>query len=292
MVTGGTGFVGRALIEILKQQHEVIVLTRDLLHAQRLFTDEIKCVSDYRKLDASQINAVINLAGAPIADKRWSAKRVEELRGSRIQLTRELANWLKFNKAELEVFLSASAVGFYGRQGHRFVDEQTTPVDEFTHQLCNDWEKEALLTEAFCRRVCCMRFGLVVGADGGFLQKMLLPFKLGLGGRLGNGEQYMSWVHLSDVVKTMIFLLEHPTCQGVFNVTAPHPVTNTEFTQTLAKVLNRPAFCHVPAFVLQTALGEMSDLLLTGQRVIPERLKQAGFEFEYEDLEKALREVI
>jgi uncharacterized protein (TIGR01777 family) len=182
-------------------------------------------------------------------------------------------------------------VGFYGSRGADPVTEDSSPRDEFTHRLCADWEREALAAEQFGARVCLSRTGIVVGPEGGFLQRMLLPFKCGLGGRLGDGEQYMPWVHRDDVVNALIWMLESKDAAGPFNVVSPHPVSNRTFTRTLGRVLRRPTVLPVPAFVLETGLGEMSTLLLNGQRALPARLQEAGFKFAFPELTPALENV-
>jgi len=188
--------------------------------------------------------------------------------------------------------INASAVGFYGDQGDTDVDETTAPADDFGHQLCHQWEQLATQAEALNVRVCIVRIGLVVGRDGGFLEKMLPPFKLGVGGRFGSGQQWMSWVHRDDLVRIIVWLLEHQECSGVYNATAPYPVRNKDFTNILAKKLKRPALLPMPSFVANALFGEMAGLFLTGQRVLPRRITEAGFEFNYPDLKTALAEVL
>ena len=183
-------------------------------------------------------------------------------------------------------------MGFYGDQGDATVTEDTSPNDEFTHRLCRDWENAAKPLADDGVRVCFSRTGVVAGPGGGFLERMILPFKLGLGGRLGSGTQYMPWRHRDDVVGALIWMMENPNASGPFNVVSPNPATNAEFTRTLGKVLHRPTLFPAPAPVLKVALGEMARLLLTGQRAIPERLTQERFEFRYPELEQALSQSV
>ena len=190
------------------------------------------------------------------------------------------------------VMVSGSAMGYYGDQGDKVVDESTPPHDEFAHRLCAQWEAAAKPVEAMGIRLAILRIGLVLEAGGGTLQKMLPPFKLGVGGRFGDGTQFMPWIHRDDLVAAIIYLINQPALSGAFNGSAPHPVTNAEFTQTLAKQLHRPAMFPVPAFVLKAGFGEMSQLLLTGADMRPERLREAGFEFQYPTLSKALAAIL
>jgi uncharacterized protein (TIGR01777 family) len=190
------------------------------------------------------------------------------------------------------VLVSGSAVGVYGNQGDQLVTEETSPNIEFTHELCRDWEQAALEAEKLGVRVCLSRTGVVAGSGGGFLQRMLLPFKLGLGGKLGSGRQYMPWVHRDDVVAALTWMLENEQARGPYNVVSPAPVTNAEFTKGLARVLSRPAILPAPAFALQLMLGEMARLLLTGQRAVPARLEKEGFRFKYPELADALQDSV
>ena len=191
-----------------------------------------------------------------------------------------------------EVFLSGSAIGFYGNQGDTILDETSPGHDDFGHQLCAEWEQQAKKAKEQGVRVCLLRTGLVIGAQGGFLQPMLMPFKLGLGGRLGSGEQWMPWIHIDDHVAICLALLNNTELEGAFNLTAPNPVTNQNFAQTLAGILHRPAFLPAPAWVLKLMLGEMSELLLGSQRVVPKRMLDAGYSFKFTELDAALRDVL
>ena len=190
------------------------------------------------------------------------------------------------------MLISGSAIGYYGDQGDTVLTEQSPPHEDFSGQLCLDWETTAQQAERYGVRVCLIRTGLVIANGGGFLQRLLLPFRLGLGGRIGNGQQWMSWIHRQDWINIAMTMLNDTTMQGAYNATAPHPVTNAEFTQILAHCLNRPALLPVPAWVLKTLLGEMSELVLGSQRVLPERLLAQGFKFQYDDLAVALNAVL
>jgi uncharacterized protein (TIGR01777 family) len=237
-------------------------------------------------------DAVINLAGESIAAKRWTEGRRKLLWDSRVALTAELVDFIAKSELKPGVLVSGSAVGFYGNRGDTPLDEESAFSDDFGHRLCAAWEEAARRAAEHGVRVCVLRTGLVIGRNGGFLQRMLPLFKLGLGGHVGDGRQFMSWVHLEDHVTMTEYLLGHTHLEGVFNATAPNPVTNREFTRCLARTLNRPAFLPVPARVLQLALGEMAELLLGGQRVLPARFQKEPFSFRYEHLEEALRDAL
>lgn len=292
LVTGGTGFIGQVLCPILLEKgYSLTVLSRQPDSQVRSLCGQVEAVGDLQSLKGhSGFDAVINLAGEGIADKRWSESRKQALRDSRVALTRTLVDVIRSWEAPPEVFVSGSAVGFYGDQGSKLVTEDTAPVDEFTHQMCRDWENQALSLASDHTRVCLSRTGIVAGPGGGFLKRMLLPFKLGLGGRIGDGRQFMPWIHRDDVVSALIWMLETPEANGAYNVVSPNPVTNRQFTATLAKVLHRPAIFPVPAAVLKVALGDMAGLLLTGQQAIPKKLTDEGFSFRYKELEGALED--
>ncbi|PCM46046.1 TIGR01777 family oxidoreductase [Marinobacter sp. ANT_B65] len=292
LITGGTGFIGNVLCrELLTRGYKLSVLSRQPASKVQSVCGPVEVITDLEHLRSHKgYSAVINLAGEGIADKRWSDERKQVLRDSRIRLTTTLTEIITSWAQLPEVLISGSAVGFYGDQGSTVVTEATAPHDEFTHQLCKDWENAALESGSHNVRVCLSRTGVVVGSGGGFLQRMIVPFKLGLGGRLGNGHQYMPWIHRNDVVAALIWMLETPEASGAYNVVSPAPVTNRDFTSCLADVLRRPAIFPVPALILETAFGEMSRLLLTGQQAIPARLTDSGFVFELPSLELALKE--
>lgn len=293
LLTGGTGLIGSGLVNLWRGQHQLWVLSRSANKVTDLFGADIKAVTSLTQVDFNQLDAVVNLAGEPIADKRWTAQQKQRLCHSRWDLTEQLVSAINAAKTPPSVFISGSAIGIYGRQQATLIGEDFTHYHaEFTHQLCQRWEQIALQASSEHTRVCLLRTGIVLAVNGGALKKMYLPFKLGLGGPVASGEQYMSWVHINDVLRIIDFLLLQPTLSGVFNVTAPTPVTNAEFSRSLAKTLHRPAILPMPAFVLQLMLGEMADLLLTGQRVIPANLIKAGFEFQFDTLPGALQDLL
>lgn len=294
LVAGGTGLIGSALCKhLVNANHHVTVLSRQPETVTRLCGESVKGVSSLENIDEHiQFEGVINLAGAPIADKHWTKNRKTILEESRIGITSELVNWMKHRDLKPSCFISGSAVGWYGDGGDKYLTEESDFHDEYTHQLCEAWEKQALQAQDLAVRVCIVRTGLVLSPKGGFLNKMLLPFKIGLGGHLGNGQQYMSWIHINDMVKLLQFLLDKQDAEGIVNACSPSPVSNKIFSQSLAKQLNRPAFLPVPAWVLKIILAEMSRLLLTGQRALPKKAQALGFEFDYTELNTALADVL
>ena len=294
LITGGTGFIGRQLCrKLLDRGDELTVLSRSHDQVKSHCGASVTPLASLTTLTAADtFDAIVNLAGAPIADMRWSDKRKTGLIESRIGITHQLIDYIKRTEQKPTCLISGSAVGYYGDSGDQLLDEASPFHDEFTHRLCRDWEAAAIEAEQEGLRVCLLRTGLVVGRNGGFLSKMLLPFRLCLGGRLGDGKQWMSWIHMDDLVGLILFLLDHAELSGPFNGTAPNPVTNSEFTRTLAKSLQRIAFLPIPAATLRIAMGEMSRLLLTGQRVLPKRALDAGFEFRFTRLGPALNDVL
>lgn len=294
LITGGTGFIGSALTgKFLEQGHHVTILSRSREKVTTLFAGKVTPLTDLGRLSAQDsFDVVINLAGAPIFAQRWSERRKKILCDSRIALTEKLVNAIAVMEQKPQVLISGSAIGYYGDQGDKVLTEQSKGMDDFPHRLCADWERAALQAEQLNVRVCLIRTGLVLGRGGGLLKQMLLPFKLGLGGRIGNGKQWMSWIHLQDWLSIAETMIGVPTMQGAYNATAPNPATNRQFTEALAKALKRPACLPIPAFALETLLGEMSELVLGSQRVLPDRLLKQGFQFAYTDLTDALTDIL
>ncbi|WNC74098.1 TIGR01777 family oxidoreductase [Thalassotalea psychrophila] len=294
LITGGTGLIGSAFITKYQHKYKFVVLTRDPNKAKRLLPSSqsinfIDNLSDKTELD--EFDTVINLAGEPIVDKRWTLKQKRSICQSRWKLTNKLSQLINESNKPPKVFISGSAVGYYGRQGDTEINEHYKDInEEFSHKICKVWEDKALLASDKTR-VCILRTGIVLANSGGALQKMLPAFKFCLGGRISSGHQYMSWIHITDMVDAIEFLLNNENCQGPFNLTAPKPVTNQEFTKALAKSLHRPSFMTVPAIALKLLLGEMSDLLLYGQKVLPEHLLAEQFKFNYPNINIALAEL-
>jgi uncharacterized protein (TIGR01777 family) len=294
LMTGGTGLIGRHLCKaLLAKGHQLTVLSR---HPE---TVAVKCGAAMQALATLDdwrpdrtFDAVINLAGEPIVDAWWSENRKQQLRASRIGLTEKLVQCIAAAKQKPTVLLSGSAVGLYGNGGNKELDENARAGNDFAADLCRDWEAAACAAEELGLRVCLLRTGLVLSNNGGLLERMLLPFKLGLGARLGEGKQWMSWVHIDDYVQMVLNLLDDEQLCGPFNMTAPQPVTNAEFTRTLASTLHRPAIFAAPGVVLRLAMGDRAALILEGQRALPTRLAAAGYQFKFPDLGSALNNVL
>lgn len=288
-ITGASGFVGRALRSALEDAgHEPVPVRRDDTGALQWSTDD-----GFDPPDAlSGYDAVVHLAGENIAGGRWNDERKAKIRDSRVQGTRRVVEALKAAAPRPRVLISMSAVGYYGPRGSTELTEDAEPGDGFLADVARAWEAEATAAEALDVRVVRLRLGTVLG-EGGALEKMLPAFKMGVGGRLGDGEQYMSWIHIDDVVGAIVHVLDHDDCAGPFNLTSPEPATNAEFTNALGKALGRPTVIPVPKFALKVAFGEMAEhLLLTGQRVVPQRLLASKFEFARPDLLAALTDAV
>ncbi len=239
-------------------------------------------------------DVVINLAGQGIADKRWTGEIKQQLIDSRINTTKALYDYLKDALVKPDVFISGSALGYYGlHEDDNEIDESGVADDSFSSKICQLWEAEAKRIEDLGIRTCYLRTGIVLGKNGGALGKMLPPFKFGLGGPIGTGKQWMSWIHIEDIVGIIRYAIENDQISGAINGTAPEPVTNKSFARTLGKVLNRPAFMPMPAFVMKLMFGQMAEeLLLSGQRVVPDKISKAGYSFKFKRLESALRNIV
>ncbi|WP_133408591.1 TIGR01777 family oxidoreductase [Parashewanella tropica] len=292
LITGGTGFIGQALVPLLCTEHKVTVLTRNLNNAKAKLGDIPRFIlnlDQFKNLD--NFDVVINLAGEPIADKPWTREQKAKLCHSRWDVTARLVDLFQNSENPPHCLISASAVGYYGRQKVTPIDEDSAPHNEFTHHLCQEWERLALLAQTELTRVCTMRIGVVLDSSGGALQRMLTPFKLGLGGKIASGQQGMSWIHRRDVIRVIQYLMNTPSCQGVYNTTSPNPVSNKLFSKTLAKSLHRPALFPLPRFVAEKMFGEMSDILTEGQYVVPQRLLDEGFKFSYPTIDSAMTQI-
>ncbi len=294
LLTGGTGLIGRSLCHYwIEQGHRLSVWSRRPQQVAQLCGNQVRGVGRLEELTDEPFDAVVNLAGAPIADRPWTRARKAVLWDSRIALTEQLLAWLATREQRPEVLLSGSAVGFYGDGGERELHEDSPPVtSDFAAQLCSAWEETAQRATDLGIRVVILRTGLVLAKDGGFLKRLLPPFKLGLGGPLGNGRQWMPWIHIADQIALIDFLLQRQQASGPYNACAPYPERNGEFARALGRELHRPAILPVPAFVLRTALGELSGLLLGGQRALPTRLQEAGFTFRFIHLDVALADLL
>jgi uncharacterized protein (TIGR01777 family) len=289
VIAGGSGFLGRKLVKRLEGEgHTVTILTRRPAGpSDAPWNPDGSAGNLPQHLDGK--DAVINLAGEGIADRRWTMARKAALRDSRIHATRSLVRASAQCARAPRVFISASAVGYYGPRGDEPVTESTPAGSDFLARLCVEWEQEARSIEWSITRLAIVRTGVVLARDGGALARMLLPFKLGLGATVGSGNQFMPWIHVDDWTAMIAWLLREERAAGPFNASAPAPVTNREFTRTLGRVLYRPAILPAPAFAMRLALGEMAAILLDGQRVLPTCAEQLGFLFTHRTLEPALQ---
>ncbi|WP_065761017.1 TIGR01777 family oxidoreductase [Pseudomonas defluvii] len=293
LLTGGTGLIGQRLCQYwLTKGHQLTVWSRRPEQVGRLCGAGVRGIDRLEAFGDQTLDAVVNLAGAPIADRPWTSARRALLWGSRITLTEQLLAWLEQRQQRPSVLISGSAVGWYGDGGERELTEASRPVKEdFASQLCIAWEETAQQAEALGIRVVLVRTGLVLAIEGGFLSRLRLPFKLGLGGPIGDGRQWMPWIHINDEIALIDFLLQHNDASGPYNACAPEPVRNREFAKRLGRALHRPALLPLPAPLLKLGLGELSTLLLGGQRVRPVRLLAAGFTFQFNDVQSALDEL-
>jgi uncharacterized protein (TIGR01777 family) len=298
LVSGSTGFLGTALVETLEGQgHAVTRLVRpgtaqrsaSSVLAQDIAWDPV--TGQFGAAAAEGAEALIHLAGASIAEGRWNTSRKQLLRTSRIDATRNLVGALAKLQRPPRVIVAASAIGYYGNRGDETLNEASAPGSDFLAELCREWEAETARGAEFGARVVNLRLGIILAAHGGALPRMALPFKLGAGGRLGDGRQWMSWLSLPEVVSIIQFALANSGLSGPVNAVTPNPVRNSEFTAALAKSLHRPALFPAPAFALRLALGEMADaLLLPSQKVMPSKLVDSGYRFLQPDLASALAE--
>ncbi len=291
LITGGSGLLARALTRHLSDKgHIVFTLSR-----KPSSDGTIHWNPDARQLDLSSLEGfdiVIHLAGENLTGI-WTANKRERIYASRIQTTRFLSESLwQLNKPP-RVFISASAVGYYGDRGTEDLTEESKMGSGFLAQLCRDWEQAAQMARREDLGVVHMRLGVVLSADGGFLKKILPVFRLGLGGRIGDGRQYMSWIHIQDVCRAVEFIIIQEKISGPINITAPEPISNRTLTKTLGKILHRPTIFFAPAWLLKMVLGQMADeMLLASARVLPQRLQQSGFKFEYASIAKALEDLL
>jgi uncharacterized protein (TIGR01777 family) len=294
LISGGSGLVGSAATAALQADgHTVAHLVRPggAIKQGDVGWDPTRATVDLAGIEGTEV--VIHLSGAGIGDGRWTSARKQMLRSSRIDTTRVLVDSLSKLKQKPRTLLVASAIGYYGNAGDEILTESSANGTDFLALLCRDWEAEARRAAPLGIRTATLRFGIILSGKGGAVPRMLTPFKLGLGGRLGSGKQWMSWIAIEDVVGIIRFAIANEQVNGPVNVVAPNPVRNEEFTRLLAGMLHRPAIFPAPAFVLKLAMGEMADAVLLGSdRVLPERLLAAGYSFRFQILEPALRAAV
>jgi uncharacterized protein (TIGR01777 family) len=291
-LTGASGFIGSHLVEKLEQAgHELHALGRHPV--DKLSFTPWDSSSGAEPADASLVgaDALVHLAGAPVAT-RWTPEVKRNIRDSRVNGTRALVHALSTQSHRPRVLVSASAIGYYGDRGDEALTENSPAGTGFLAALSKDWEHEALLARSLGIRVVIIRIGIVLGKEGGALARMLTPFRMGAGGRLGSGQQWMSWIHVQDIVGLIQVALDEANAAGPINGTAPNPVTNAVFTAELGKALHRPAIFPAPRFALKAMFGEMADVLLTSQRVIPQAAQQLGYRFQFPDLPQALADLV
>jgi uncharacterized protein len=296
LVTGATGLIGRSLSRLLAGDgHALVGLSRSPekhrgVPAQMHRWDPLAGPPPAEAL--AGVEAVVHLAGEPIAARRWSAEQKKRIRDSRVISTRNLASAISSAKAPPAVFVSGSAVGFYGDRGDDLLDESAGAGKDFLSEVCREWEAAAEPVRQSSVRLVCVRTGVVLSTEGGALKKMLPAFKMGVGGRLGSGRQWFPWIHIEDIVAIFQHAIFNTSLSGPVNGTAPEPVTNAEFTSKLARALKRPAFLPAPEFALRLVMGEMADVLLMGQRAIPKAAVDSGYKFKHPRLDQALEDLL
>lgn len=297
LITGATGLIGRELIKHL-MTHDLVILTRDPHQAkQRLVhvnSQSLSFINDLTQLqDLNHFDAIINLAGEPIAEKRWTAKQKQRICQSRWDITERLVELVHASTHPPAIFLSGSAIGYYGdQQSHPFDESRQVHSSRFPHHICAVWEQIAMKAQSEKTRVCLLRTGIVLSTEGGALKKMLLPYRYGLGGSIGLGEQYMPWIHICDMVRAIVYLLETEHAYGVFNLCAPHPIKNSTFSRCLASTLKRPHLLRIPQWSIRLLMGEASELLCDSIRAKPKKLTELGFQFNYSRIESALKQLL
>ncbi len=301
-ITGATGFVGSRLVERLqKQGMKILVLTRNTASARRLFPANVypdveiiaytPTASGSWQNEIANCQGIVNLAGSPISEGRWTTERKQEILNSRKLTTQKIVEAIANSSTKPKVLVNASAIGYYGTSETATFDENSPSSNDFLSEVCQVWETEAQKVTDSNVRLVILRFGIVLGM-GGALGKMITPFKLFAGGPIGSGEQWFSWIHLDDMVGLILYALTNSEMSGVYNGTAPKPVRMAELSTTMGKVMNRPSWLPVPAFAIEAMLGDGAVVALEGQKVLPKRTLESGFKYQYSDLEPALKEIL
>lgn len=293
-VTGGTGFIGSVLCKrLLAGGYAVTVLTRDRRRAQQQVKGQIRLIESLKELrDESTPEIIVNLAGLSLGSGRWTKELKQTFISSRVGVTRQLMDYIAHVRSPPRLLISGSAVGYYGARGDEVLTEDSSPGQEYQADLCKAWETEALKAKNYGVRVCLLRSGVVLGKGGGALSSLLSQFKSGLGGHVGSGKQWMSWVHIDDLIDIVLYLMANKPLQGPFNATTPNPERNRDFASKLGAALDRPAYMWAPGWAMRLLVGEMAHLYVTGQKVIPKRLLESGYKFRYPELSLALAEIL
>lgn len=299
IITGGTGLIGTALVQnLLKDGHQVTVLSRSpqqkqspALSGAQVVGWDARTAQGWGKV-ADGADAIVNLAGAGIADSRWSAERKREIVDSRVNAGKAVMEAIRNATQKPKVLIQSSAVGYYGPSDDTKLTESSSPGSDYLSRVCFEWEASTAGAKELGVRRPVLRTGIVLSTQGGALPKMLLPFQFFIGGPLGSGKQYFPWIHIDDEVRAIRFLLDSPTADGPYNLAAPNPPTNAEFSKQLGEAMGRPSLMPVPSFGLQILFGEMSTVLLDGQRAVPQKLQADGFQFQYAEAVPALRDVL
>lgn len=299
IITGGTGLIGQALTaDLAADNHEIIILSRD----PDTFAGTLPKGASLQQWDAQSADgwghladgadAIINLAGAGIADERWNKKRKALILDSRVNAGQAIVAAVRAASKKPAVVVQASAVGYYGAQRDAVLTEKAPAGDDFPAEVSKQWEPATAEVEMMGVRRIIARFGVVLSNDGGAFPRMVKPIRMGVGGRIGSGDQWLSWIHIDDVVRALRYLITAPKAVGVYNITAPAPVTNATFVNTVGNVINRPTLLPVPGFAMKALFGEMAHVLLTGQRVVPARLTDTGFQFRFPQIDNAARDLL
>ena len=299
IITGGSGFIGSKLTEkFITLGHEIIILSRNPSNTRLSISQEIK----FERWDGStaqgwgnlvnQNTAIINLAGENLSTGRWSSLRKKKIIDSRVNAGKAIVNAIQLAEEKPKVLIQASAVGYYGVHQDEQIEESQPAGNDFLSDVCTKWEASTSEVEEYGIRRVILRTGLVLDAEKGALPRLALPFKFFVGGKIGSGKQYIPWIHIQDEIQAINFLLKEETAHGAYNLCAPNPVNNAEFAKTLGKIMERPSIFPVPPIAMKILFGEMSTVILEGQRAIPDRLQEAGFEFNFPILEDALKNIL
>ena len=289
LITGGSGFIGQNFIKTLNANDSITILSRKKNTSQNKY----QIINDLSEIDNNyKIDCIINLAGKPI-DCIWNEKNKHKLITSRTDTTKKLITLIKRLNHKPQIIISASAIGFYGDHTDQYIDETSKPKRSFTHELCKIWEQEILKAETLGVRVCIARLGVVLGKNGGFIKKTITPFKLGLGGKISNGQQIFAWIHIEDVINGFKFLIKNSKTKGTYNFVAPKCCTNEEYTKTISNTLKKPAILHIPAKAIILIFGKMGEaLMLKGNNIKPKNLLESGYEFKYTNIKSALTAIL